>query len=82
MIQLKNKNIIILGFISIIILAGILLAIIKIRDKKVDPENKYIGLPGGRVLSDEEKTSRGINTSEKVQVVNDQGGLFIYKVVK
>ena len=60
------------------------------KDKKVDdnsnkpvPQNNSIQNPPIRIMTAEEKTDTvGIDPNQEAEVVNDQGGLYIYRIKK
>jgi competence protein ComGC len=83
MIQLKDKKIIIvIGVILFLVLISLFL-LLRIDNK----ENKIYSSQSGqdeqvRLMTNEEKEARGLDKNQVLQVVNDKGGHFIYKVVK
>jgi hypothetical protein len=83
MIQLKDKKIIIvIGVILFLVLIS-LFSLLRIDNK----ENKIYSSQSGqdeqvRLMTNEEKEARGLDKNQVLQIVNDKGGHFIYKVVK
>lgn len=84
MIQLKNKKIIaVISIALLIILAAAWFLFLRknLSNKNYLNYRNNINTPG-RLLTEEEKEMVGISEDQQAELVNKKEGLFIYKVVK
>lgn len=86
MIQLssRKKLIILVSIISIIVILIIIMVVTKDKETTVTPVVNTVTStqPIVRDMTREEKIKVGISPTQEAEVVNDQNGLFIYKIKK
>ena len=89
MIQLDNKKKIIIGIRIIVIVIAIIFVVLNKKNKagvqtpNTVPSNTEIQKMPIRIMTDEEKTDKvGISPNQNAEVLNDQNGLYIYRITK